>query len=246
MLAVEEGEELPPLGVAGQALQQLDKDAVLATKLRLRKLSRKQMRLLELEEMLGNLQDSATEIMQRVAETQHEIEQIRRQQAEQAGRRQQQRRMAEGGGGAAEHSQGSAGRVSMEVRGARGRGLLIDWGRPWKDVPMDLINKAFREAIDYVVRRHENRDMWHSVSSLCELIEREQHPTVAWLSEAFADERERGLWLELTKKLLRDTAERAKRGTLTLPDGLYLSDELHVLYTDQPGGEGRAVPAAAP
>ena len=248
VLAVEDGVELPQV-VAGQP-QRLDKDVVLATKLRLRKLSRKQMRLLELEEMLGNLQNSATEIMQRVHETQHEIELIRRWQAEQAGRRQQQGRMAEGGGGAAGHSQASAGRSSMEARYASGRGL--DWGRPWKDVPMDLINKAFRQAIDYVVRQHENRDVWHSASSLCELIEREEHPTVAWLSEAFADEREGGQWLELTRKLLRDTAERAKRGTLMLPDGLFLRaaatspDELHVLFTDQPGGDGCAVPAVAP
>ena len=120
---------------------------------------------------------------------------------------------------------------------------------------MDLINKAFRQAIDYVVRRYENRDTWHSVASLCELIEREEHPTVAWLSEAFAEERDRGLWLELTAKLLHDTAERAKRGTLVLPDGLYFRSaasspyDLHVLFTDKPGpfepgnaGDGDALP----
>ena len=107
---------------------------------------------------------------------------------------------------------------------------------------MDLINKAFRQAIDYVVRRHENRDIWHSVSSLCQLIEKEKHPTVAWLSEAFADERQAGLWLELTLKLLQDTAHRAKRGTLVLPDGLYLRsdpaspNDVQVLFTDKPGG----------
>ena len=44
----------------------------------------------------------------------------------------------------------------------------------WKDVPMDLIQKAFLQAVDYVVRKFDNRGKWYSVGLLVSLIEREE------------------------------------------------------------------------
>ena len=89
------------------------------------------------------------------------------------------------------------------------------------------------QAVDHVVRKFEHRGEWYSVSLLVSMIEREevstrvlhhnsrislrdcsclQHPAVAWLSEAFTEERRSGIWCELLQKLLIDLAKRVSQG----------------------------------
>ena len=56
----------------------------------------------------------------------------------------------------------------------------------WKDVPGEMLNRAFSQAMYYTTRKYDNRGKWHSIPELIELIAAEPHPSVSWLSEVRA------------------------------------------------------------
>ena len=56
----------------------------------------------------------------------------------------------------------------------------------WKDVPVEMLNRAFSQAMYYTTRKYDNRGKWHSIPELIELIAAEPHPSVSWLSEVRA------------------------------------------------------------
>ena len=56
----------------------------------------------------------------------------------------------------------------------------------WKDVPVEMLNRAFSQAMYYITRKYDNRGKWHSIPELIDLIAAEPHPSVSWLSEVRA------------------------------------------------------------
>ena len=40
----------------------------------------------------------------------------------------------------------------------------------WKDVPGEMLNRAFSQAMYYITRKYDNRGKWHSIPELIELI----------------------------------------------------------------------------
>ena len=53
----------------------------------------------------------------------------------------------------------------------------------WKDVPVEMLNRAFSQAMYYITRKYDNRGKWYSIPELIDLIAAEPHPSVSWLSE---------------------------------------------------------------
>ena len=65
----------------------------------------------------------------------------------------------------------------------------------WKDVPVEMLNRAFSQAMYYITRKYDNRGKWYSIPELIDLIAAEPHPSVSWLSEVRAPGPEWQVWL---------------------------------------------------